>query len=55
MYILYFALCVLLELGCGAGLIVLTASALGASDVIGTDIDQYARGLARDNIDAHTK
>ena len=44
-----------LELGCGPGLTALTAAALGASEVIATDMDESALGLARDNIDASLK
>jgi len=44
-----------LELGCGPGLTALTAAALGASEVIATDMDESALKLARDNIEAHTE
>ena len=44
-----------LELGCGPGLTALTAAALGASEVIATDMDESALQLARDNVDAHSQ
>eukprot|EP01043_Picozoa_sp_COSAG02_P045471 COSAG02_NODE_4158_length_5692_cov_2.326541_1_plen_320_part_00 len=42
-----------LELGCGTGLTALTAAALGAREVIATDMDESALRLAQDNFEAH--
>ena len=44
-----------LELGCGPGLTALTAAALGASEVIATDMDESTLRLAQDNFQTHAK
>ena len=41
-----------LELGCGPGLTALVAAALGAAEVLATDMDDSALALARDNLEA---